>query len=57
MIDKRLIFGVVLKSASVKIVLAHNHPSGNLHPSQADIELTKQIKKVAEFNGRVDKST
>ncbi|MEZ5003923.1 MAG: JAB domain-containing protein [Chitinophagales bacterium] len=49
MIDKRLIFGVILKTASIKIVLAHNHPSGNLHPSQADIELTKQIKKVAEF--------
>jgi DNA repair protein RadC len=27
------------------IVLAHNHPSGNLRPSQADINLTKKIKE------------
>ena len=25
------------------IILAHNHPSGNLNPSQADIDITKKI--------------
>ena len=31
------------------IILAHNHPSGNLNASQQDIALTKKIKKGAEF--------
>jgi DNA repair protein RadC len=35
--------GFLLVGAS-GLILAHNHPSGNLTPSQADIELTKKIK-------------
>jgi DNA repair protein RadC len=31
------------------MVLAHNHPSGNLKPSQADVNLTKQIKQAAQL--------
>jgi DNA repair protein RadC len=41
--DPKLIFGCALKAAASGIVLAHNHPSGALKPSQADIELTKKL--------------
>ncbi|MFN7652063.1 MAG: JAB domain-containing protein, partial [Cyclobacteriaceae bacterium] len=27
----------------------HNHPSGNLHPSQSDIDLTKKLKEAGRF--------
>lgn len=43
--DPRLIFVAALKAGSIGIILAHNHPSGNLKPSQADIELTRKIKE------------
>jgi len=42
--DPKLIFGTALKACASSIVLAHNHPSGSLTPSQADIQLTKKIK-------------
>lgn len=42
--DPRLIFVTALKSNSTSIILAHNHPSGNLQPSKADEELTNKIK-------------
>ncbi len=41
-VDIRLLFAVVLKSISVGIILAHNHPSGNLKPSEADKNITRQ---------------
>ena len=31
------------------IILAHNHPSGNLNPSEADIRLTKRVKNAGEI--------
>ena len=40
-VDIRLLFAVVLKSISVGIILAHNHPSGNLKPSEADKNITR----------------
>jgi DNA repair protein RadC len=43
MVDLRMILSVALKTAATGIILAHNHPSGNLKPSQADIEITKRI--------------
>ena len=47
--DVRIILAAALKSASTSIVIAHNHPSGNLKPSDADISLTKQIKESAKI--------
>lgn len=43
--DPRLIFATAIASASSGIILSHNHPSGNLTPSQADIDLTRKIKE------------
>jgi len=48
-VDQRLIFAVALKCNATGIILCHNHPSGNLKPSDADITLTKRIKKCADF--------
>ncbi|WP_256009408.1 JAB domain-containing protein [Desertivirga xinjiangensis] len=45
--DPKLIFAAALKGYAAGIILAHNHPSGNLKPSQADINLTCKIKEGA----------
>ena len=46
-VDLRILFAVVLKTTSTGICLAHNHPSGNLKPSQPDKQLTQKIKRAA----------
>ena len=43
--DPKLIFAAAIKANACGIILAHNHPSGNLQPSQADIDLTKRMKE------------
>ncbi|MBT0606613.1 RadC family protein [Aequorivita echinoideorum] len=43
-VDVRLAFKEALQLGAVGIILAHNHPSGTLKPSQADIQLTKKLK-------------
>lgn len=41
--DIRLIFQAALKASSSALISAHNHPSGNLNPSEADKLITKKI--------------
>ena len=48
-VDSRLLFAVALKSLATNIIIAHNHPSGNLNPSPEDIELTKKIKETGNL--------
>ncbi|MFV0248268.1 MAG: RadC family protein [Tenacibaculum sp.] len=47
LVDIRILFKKALEYSTVGIVLCHNHPSGKLKPSTADIELTKRIKQAA----------
>lgn len=47
--DVRLILSVALKIAATGIILAHNHPSGNLKPSNTDKDLTAKIKEACSF--------
>ena len=47
--DVRLIFQAALLTNSVALILAHNHPSGNLKPSPEDIRLTKQVREAAQI--------
>ena len=47
--DPRLIFTAALKANAAFMVLAHNHPSGNLKPSRADEELTQRIKQAGLY--------
>ncbi len=42
--DPKLVFSIALKTCASSIILSHNHPSGNLKPSQADISLTQKLK-------------
>lgn len=48
-VDPKIVFQIALKENATSIILAHNHPSGNLKPSQADISLTEKLKKAGEF--------
>jgi len=43
--DPRLIFTAALKANAVALILAHNHPSSSLNPSNADTMLTQKIKE------------
>jgi DNA repair protein RadC len=47
--DPRIILKKALEEDATSIVLCHNHPSGSLHPSRADEELTKKIKEAAGY--------
>lgn len=47
----RDIFLAALKHHAVKIVLLHNHPSGDPTPSKGDIDNTKQIAEIGDFLG------
>jgi DNA repair protein RadC len=44
-VDVRLIFAAAIKANATGLILAHNHPSGNLKPSYQDIQLTKRVKE------------
>lgn len=44
-VDVRVIFQVALKACATSLILAHNHPSGNLETSDADRKITRQIKE------------
>ena len=46
--DIRIILKNALSYNANKLIIAHNHPSGNLQPSQADKELTLKLKQAAE---------
>lgn len=46
--DAKIVFRKALEGMAAAIIVAHNHPSGTLRPSQADIDLTKKLKHVGE---------
>ncbi len=48
-IDPKQVFAVALKANASGIILAHNHPSGNLNPSDADVKLTNKLCKAGKF--------
>jgi DNA repair protein RadC len=48
-VDVRLLLSVALKTAATGVILAHNHPSGNLKPSEADKELTIKIREACKL--------
>ncbi|MFZ4798080.1 MAG: RadC family protein [Bacteroidia bacterium] len=43
-VDMKIIFKHAIENLASYIVLCHNHPSGNLTPSSADIQITKALK-------------
>lgn len=48
-VDLKLVFAAALKCAAHAIIMCHNHPSGNMQPSGADIELTRKISAGAKL--------
>ena len=48
-VDLKLLFSVALKTNASGVILSHNHPSGNLNPSNVDENLTIKIKQASEF--------
>ncbi|PMB23583.1 hypothetical protein CEN45_10000 [Fischerella thermalis CCMEE 5198] len=47
----REIFREVIRQGATRLIVAHNHPSGNIEPSSEDIELTRQLLAGAAFLG------
>ncbi|MBK9015834.1 MAG: DNA repair protein RadC [Saprospiraceae bacterium] len=46
--DVKIVFRKALEGMAAAIIVGHNHPSGTLRPSQADIDLTRKMKTVGE---------
>lgn len=47
-VDPKVVFKQAVQFPASAIILAHNHPSGNLKPSQADHQLTKKLKEAGK---------
>jgi DNA repair protein RadC len=47
--DAKIIFKKALESGATNLILCHNHPSGNLKPSDADIQLTKKLASAGKL--------
>jgi DNA repair protein RadC len=47
--DIRLIFQAAIKGNASGKICAHNHPSGNLSPSESDIKITQKIKEAGNL--------
>lgn len=50
-VDVRVLFKTALDHFSTGIIVAHNHPSGNLKPSREDIDITQKIKEAGKILG------
>lgn len=48
-VDAKIVFRKAIEGQASSLILCHNHPSGNLHPSQMDLTLTKRLKKAGEL--------
>lgn len=48
-VDVRVIIKQAIDKQVSSLILVHNHPSGNLNPSKADIDITRKISEAANF--------
>lgn len=48
-VDVRIVFQLALKTNACGIILSHNHPSGQLRPSEQDLSITRKIKEAAKL--------
>ena len=48
-VDVRIILSIALKTLATGIILVHNHPSGNLKPSKADLDIIKKLKNSCDL--------
>ena len=47
--DVRVVFLAAIKANASGIICAHNHPSGNLNPSESDMRLTQKLKEAGNL--------
>jgi DNA repair protein RadC len=47
--DPKIIYKMALEELASGLIVAHNHPSGNLQASQSDLDLTKKLKEAGKF--------
>jgi DNA repair protein RadC len=47
--DPKRIYKMALENNASSMILCHNHPSGNVRPSDADVKLTQKLKKAGEM--------
>jgi len=50
-VHPREVFQVGVANSAASIILAHNHPSGDVSPSKDDVELTRRLVKAGEIMG------
>ncbi len=48
-VDVRVLFKIALEHFATSVIVAHNHPTGVLKPSEADLKMTKIIQNAAEI--------
>ena len=48
LVDTRIVLKLALDALATKVILCHNHPSGCLRPSRADIQMTERLRKALQ---------
>lgn len=48
-VETKLIVAIAIKAAATGVILAHNHPSGNVKPSLSDLNCTKKLKECCKL--------
>lgn len=48
-VDLRILFKLALEKNATAVILVHNHPSGKLQPSEADLQITQKIKEAGKI--------
>jgi DNA repair protein RadC len=48
-VDTKIVFRYAIEHLATSMILFHNHPSGNLTPSEADYSLTKKFKEIGKL--------
>ena len=48
-VDVRVIFQKLISNESTSFIILHNHPSGNIQPSQSDISITKKLLQASKI--------
>jgi DNA repair protein RadC len=51
LVHPREVFAPAIELRAASLIVAHNHPNGQLQPSEADIEITKRLTKSADILG------
>lgn len=48
LVDAKLVFAPALKMLACNVIVAHNHPSGRVNPSQSDLDITERLFQAAK---------